>query len=60
MPHEVALCVNRWLGDDADGTAVYILLKTPKALASACLIGSCSGEYMRTAVALSPASRPWM
>ena len=47
----------RWLGEDADATAVYILLKTPKLAAMAAFTGICSGEYILTAVspvALAP------
>ena len=45
--------------DEADGTAVYSLLKTPKCLASAALMGTCSGENILTAVmpvAVAPCS----
>ena len=51
IPHDVADCVNRWLGDEADGTAVKSLLKTPNSRASAALMGTCSGENILTAVA---------
>jgi len=57
MLHDVADCVKRWLGDDADGTAVYSLLKTPKCSAIVALIGICFGEYIFTAV--PPSEAPW-
>ena len=55
MPQLVPDCVKRWLGDEAEGTAQYSLLNTPKWRAIARLIGTCSGEYMRVAVPPSDA-----
>ena len=55
MPQLVPDCVKRWLGDEAEGTAQYSLLNTPKWCAIARLIGTCSGEYMRVAVPPSDA-----
>ena len=62
MPQLVALCVKRWFGDDADGTAVYSLLKTPKFSAIAALTGTCSGPYIVTAAppALAPCSAEYL
>jgi hypothetical protein len=57
IPHDVADWVNRWFGLDADGTAVYSLLKTPNSLAIACFTGICSGVNIVTAV--PPADAPW-
>jgi hypothetical protein len=50
IPHEVADWAKRWLGDEAEGTAVNSWLKTPNSRASAALTGICSGAKVWIAV----------
>ena len=52
--HLVADCMNRWLGVDADGTAVYSLLKMPNSFAISALTGTCLGANILMALVCPP------